>query len=266
MRIITENYHTHTRFCGHALGEASDYCRAALKKGLKVLGFTDHNAFPDDRWQQERMSYQDLPQYVQSIDEARENFPELTILKSMECDYVKEFDSFYSDELLGKQKFDYLLGAIHWFPLNGGWRIIFHDVHDGNTPSFLKGYADHYITAMQSGFFSFMAHPDVFGVFYLDWDKNTEMCARDILEAAADLKIPLEINSLGFRKRKIQRRNGYFRPYPQENFWELAMEYDVEVVISSDAHKPDDIISNMEDSFKLASKFGLKIANLSFHS
>ena len=39
---MTENYHTHTYRCGHAVGTERDYVEAALKAGIRTLGFSDH--------------------------------------------------------------------------------------------------------------------------------------------------------------------------------------------------------------------------------
>ena len=45
--------------------------------------------------------------------------------------------------------------------------------------------------------------------------------------------------------------------YPLHGFWELAGHYDIEVLANSDAHKPSDIISNIEEGYKIASTYGL---------
>lgn len=44
---ITNNYHTHTSRCGHAVGEDEEYVINAIKSGIKVLGFSDHVPFLD---------------------------------------------------------------------------------------------------------------------------------------------------------------------------------------------------------------------------
>lgn len=36
------NYHTHTFRCKHADGEDKEYVEAAIKAGIKTLGFSDH--------------------------------------------------------------------------------------------------------------------------------------------------------------------------------------------------------------------------------
>ena len=90
------NFHTHTFRCKHAKGDVDDYCRRALELGMETLGFSDHTALPDDRWLVARMPYADLDNYVEAIDRGRLGFPELKILKGMECEYVPEFKAFYS--------------------------------------------------------------------------------------------------------------------------------------------------------------------------
>ena len=40
------NYHTHTARCNHASGTEREYVEAAIKSGLKILGFADHTPYP----------------------------------------------------------------------------------------------------------------------------------------------------------------------------------------------------------------------------
>ncbi|HPX39764.1 MAG TPA: histidinol phosphate phosphatase, partial [Candidatus Hydrogenedentes bacterium] len=51
--------------------------------------------------------------------------------------------------------------------------------------------------------------------------------------------------------------------YPWIRFWELAAEYDIEVVLNSDAHRPEDVAANLDDAAAIAARFGLRIADLS---
>src|SRR5690554_6113258 len=104
-----KNYHTHTFRCNHAEGDVVDYAKKAVEKGFSLLGMADHTPLPDDRWLSMRMAYAELPDYVQAIEHAREQYPELTILKGMECEWTKEYHNFFAEELLGKYEFDYLI-------------------------------------------------------------------------------------------------------------------------------------------------------------
>ena len=40
------NYHTHTYRCGHAVGEDRQYVETAIRRGLQVLGFSEHVPMP----------------------------------------------------------------------------------------------------------------------------------------------------------------------------------------------------------------------------
>ena len=40
------NYHTHTWRCNHAEPGEERYVRAAIKRGLQILGFSDHTPYP----------------------------------------------------------------------------------------------------------------------------------------------------------------------------------------------------------------------------
>jgi len=255
-----KNYHTHTYRCKHASQDVASYCEAALEQNLSVLGISDHTALPDNRWPHIRMDIDELPNYARAIDTAREQFPALKILKGAECEYAPEYAQFFKETLLGEYQFDYLIGAAHFFPLNGEW---LNSYGNTNTSESLRAYSAYFIESMESGLFAFMAHPDLFGNCYLRWDKNTVAASREIFAAAAELQIPLEINGYGLRKPKISTPEGNRCMYPWLPFWELASEYEIEVIVNSDAHQPDDIVGKMQEAAEIGSQFGLSFADLS---
>lgn len=47
--MLRNNYHTHTKRCGHAEGEDEDYVLEALGSGITDLGFSDHIMLPGFR-------------------------------------------------------------------------------------------------------------------------------------------------------------------------------------------------------------------------
>ncbi|MBN1934818.1 MAG: histidinol-phosphatase [Anaerolineae bacterium] len=257
---ITCNLHTHTRRCKHATGAVVDYARAAIDRGLAILGISDHTPLPDNRWINVRMDFSELRAYNDEIDAARDAHPELVILKGMECEYAAEYVSFYRDTLLGELGFDFLIGGAHYFPYRGAWA----NVYDGTTDlSTLQAYASYVIESMACGLFAFIAHPDLFGNAYLRWDANAVACAHDILRAAEAFKMPLEINGYGLRKPVIDTPDGPRRQYPWLSFWKLAAGYDVPVIVNSDAHRPEDIVANMREGLAMADACGLSLVDMS---
>jgi histidinol-phosphatase (PHP family) len=255
-----DNFHAHTHRCRHAAGDVDDYCEAARRLGMRTLGFSDHTALPDDRWPAARMAYAELPGYVAAVEGARQRFPDLRILLGMECEYVPELHAWYGDELLGRYGFDYLVGAAHHFPLDAGWVGTY--AAGASTARALRAFADYTVVMMRTGYFDFIAHPDLFGVGYPRWDAETLACSRDILAAAAGLGVALEINALGLRKQAHQQRQsrGDVMPlYPWLPFWEEAAGFDVRVIVNSDAHRPGDLQARTADAHRIAERCGLSL-------
>jgi len=258
---LYKNYHTHTYRCKHAQGDVNDYAKVAIDNKVAVLGFSDHTPLPDNRWTDVRMELQELGGYISAIESTQIDFPQLTILKGMECEFADEYAGFYKDELLGRLKFDYIIAGAHYYPLNGDWV----SSYNGSMEKYqLKAYAEYVVRAINSGLFAFIAHPDLFGSAYEQWDRNAASCSRYILEAAQDMKVPLEINGYGLRKPKRTTPEGMRSMYPWMQFWELAAEYDIRVVMNSDAHKPSDVTANIDEACSIARRYGLKAADLSY--
>ena len=256
-----KNYHTHTFRCKHADGDVLDYAQAALNKGFTLLGITDHTPLPDDRWLHLRMAVSELPAYAGVIDQAQEKNPDLTILKGAECEWAPEYHSFFREVLLGEYGFDYLILGCHFFPFQGSWISSHGNLAD---PRRLVAYTNYLVESMQSGLFAFVAHPDLFGLSYAEWDKNTVTASREILQAAEDLDLPLEINGYGMTKRVIETSQGVRTAYPWRSFWELAREYHVKVVVNSDAHRPDYVDLGFQEGHKMVKDLGLTLANLDY--
>ena len=249
------NFHTHTYRCNHATGDVADYCRVAVDLGMETLGFSDHTALPDDRWLGARMPYSDLDDYVAAIDKGRRDFPGLTVLKGMECEYVPEFHAFYEDELLGARAFDYLVGAAHFFPEGDDWTGTYGGTRDAKS---LRAYADYTIDMMETGLFDFIAHPDLFGNCYAVFDADARACSRDILVAARECDVGMEINALGLRKQARKKPGNPYPLYPWLPFWELAAECDPPVIVNSDAHRPEDLQGRAGEAHDIRMGLGLR--------
>lgn len=251
------NLHTHTELCKHATGKVADYVKIAAAQGCRLLAITDHCPFPDDLWLCVRMTSQGLEPYLDAIDHARQLAPQVKVLGGLECEYIAERHGYYEDTLLGNKRIQLLVGGVHWVLHKGDWI----NLGKLSTATHLISYARNTIQTMESGLFSYVAHPDNFGHFYHEWDSNCESCARDILSAAASLQVPLEINGYGMRKPKVNTKHESRWAYPLLKFWELAAEYDIRVVCNSDAHRPEDVMANISDGIQIAAKFGLALAN-----
>lgn len=249
------NLHTHSFYCGHGTGEISEYVVEARRKGIQLLGFSEHCPVPDNRWSTSRMSYGQMSSYEADIQEARRACDDLVILTGYECDYLPQYKSYYQEL---QERVSYLIVSVHdlSFELGVEQQVFAHPL----TKEDLHVYTDLYCQGLQSRLFLFGAHPDVFAYYYYGWDDETKACSRAIIECAVSEGVALEINSNGLRKSKQMTSQGRCSSYPLFEFWQLASEYPVKVVTNSDAHKPDDMRAKMKETFELARSVGLPFA------
>lgn len=249
------NLHTHTPLCRHAAGDPVEMARLAAQAGAKVLGISDHAALPDDRWLEVRMEYADLPRYEALIEAARRAEPGLTLLKGFEAEGDPALFDYYR-YLLGERGFDYLVGAGHYLRLDGRWRSSFLYLNDLKS---LSLYAEQVVGMIESGLFSFIAHPDLFGCGFDRWDENLQAASEEIAQAAAERGVPLELNGNGWRKEKVRTSQGERAPYPWRPFWEAAAALGAPVVVNSDAHHPSELFDGIEQGLGWARELGLKV-------
>lgn len=250
------NYHIHTYRCKHAKGEIDEYAYEAKKKGLKSIGFTDHTPLPDRFTQFMRMDIQELDDYSKKIENEKNKYINIEIYKGLECEYDKKYINFYK-EIKEKYKLDYLICGQHFFKCKDNPIFYLDKPFMGKQE--VIAYTKYVIKAIDSGLFSFIAHPDLFGLFYKDWDKETEVCSKAIVEAAKDNNILLEINTQGWFKNKILTNRGYRSPYPLDKFWEIASDYNIKAIINTDAHTLARIDDGIVRGYEYASNFNIEI-------
>ncbi|MFA9465385.1 MAG: histidinol-phosphatase [Velocimicrobium sp.] len=249
-----KNFHTHTFRCKHAKGDVFDYIKMAKLKNMTELGFSDHSPLPDGWWLDVRMGLGELEGYVDAVLEGKKDNPTMRILLGLECDYSPEYISFFQD-IKKKYAMDYLIGSIHAFPFEGEKVGCFQEkkIFDGKM---LKAYAESFVKAMESGSFTFMAHPDLFCLSLAGWNKEALAVSAYMLEAAKGLNMPLEINCSGIRKSMDM---GKFEiAYPKREFWELAARFDIKTIVNSDAHTPESLTDNMDAGLFLQKEYNIE--------
>ena len=95
---------------------------------------------------------------------------------------------------------------------------------------------------METGYFSYVCHPDLYLSGYAEFDKTAEGIAHLIAQKSVELDIPLELNLGGFRRNFKGYGTGECRyEYPNFDFWKIVASYGCKVLIGIDAHEPKNI-------------------------
>ncbi len=227
------NLHTHSFYCRHGHGGLASYAEEAERLGLTLLGFSEHCPRPDKRFAKSRMFPEEMVVYEKDARGVAELHPNMTILLGYECDYSVNHQAYYED-LLSSGRVEYLITGTHFIKTSSGFVSPFKDIL---TKEQIYFYLDSILEAMHSGLFSFVAHPDLYLAGYRSFDNSAEDVAKKIIEAAIELKLPLEVNGNGMLKPSIDGRYAY----PVKPFWTLASEMGAKAVFNTDAHEVENL-------------------------
>lgn len=220
------NYHTHTRWCRHGVGEIEDYILEAIRLGFEELAITEHVPHKDNI-DKNRMQWEEFSAYDKEFEQMiRKYSGQIKLIKGFECEYypeeMKSYENFrdnYGYELL-------ILGQHRC-----GKNRMFDSFTQKKSFEECQVYIKQVCEGLDTGMFAFFAHPDVVLYHYNNdqWDTSCEGIMRPIFENCQKNHIPMEINGNGFRDG---------RRYPDMEAFRLSTEYQLEYLINADAHNP----------------------------
>lgn len=237
--MFTSNYHSHTKRCGHAIGEDEEYVLEALGHGIRYFGFSDHAMLPGFSEPYKRGDYSLFDDYVKSITTLKEKYKDqITIYLGFEAESFPCYYTFYK-ELLENHVLDYMILGNH-MAMNDNREVTCHFSRI-TSASQLFLYRDLAIKAMASGMFSIFAHPDYFMAGIDNFDSDCKKVSRDLIQAAIAYDIPLEINLAGIRTGERTYKKGKRWMYPTDEFFTLAGKYRAKCIFGDDAHAPSQI-------------------------
>lgn len=225
------NYHTHTRRCNHAKGTEREYVEAAIEAGYRVLGFADHVPhIVNDREcrMRSRMRPEETYEYMSVLTKLRDEYVnDIEIHIGFEMEY---YPRYFEETMRFLDGFDYeylILGQHYIDDVPEGEHVMNRE----NSDEQLTTYVDRIIAGINTGKFSYVAHPDV--IYYTHDDAFYKAEMKRLCRAAKEQGVPLELNCVGVKKNRC---------YPNDRFWRIASDVGNSVIIGVDAHSPEEIL------------------------
>lgn len=245
------NYHTHTWRCHHAQPDENSYVRAAISRGLKTLGFSDHTPYPFSKGFHSsfRMEPEMLPDYCRTIEALKGQYRDsIRVEIGLEAEYYPKYFKELK-ALLRDTPVTYLLLGQHYVGNETD------GVYSGTPtadPETLKAYCRQTRDGMQTGLFTYLAHPDL--LYFTGNDRLYRQEMSGLFQDAKSCGMPLEVNLLGLSDR---------RHYPSKRFLELAAEENCPVIFGCDAHEPGALSDTSPEAQakKLIAPYGLTLLN-----
>ena len=235
------NYHTHTARCGHAEGTDEQYVQAALAQGFDVLGFSDHVPWPyasGFTHRHVRMGIEQLDEYVAAMRALkRRHAGEIELLIGFECEYFPDYMGWLAD-MKEEKGLDYLIFGNHYEGTDEGGMYFGSAV----CAEHLRRYVDSAQKGAQTGLFAYMAHPDLFMRRYPGFDDDCRAAARDLCQICRQNHLPMEYNLHDRYRLGPLNRDGY----PNAEFFEIAYDAGVEIILGLDAHAPQELFDPRE--------------------
>jgi histidinol-phosphatase (PHP family) len=249
---LPPDYHMHTPLCRHATGEPVDYAKRALEIGLTEIGFSDHSPMLRDDFDNWRMRFDQLDEYVEKIRKAQKDFPQLAIRLALEVDFLPGGEDWIR-ELAARHPWDYFIGSVHY--VSDSWAIDdpqkLSEWKNRDSFEVWQIYFERLTKAAESKLFEIIGHADLPKKFGHKPNRDCKPLYENFLKAANKSCCAIELNTAGLRKdcKEI---------YPSREILELAFQKDALICFGSDAHAPEEVGMNFAAAIQLAREVGYK--------
>jgi histidinol-phosphatase (PHP family) len=249
---LPADYHMHTPFCRHAVGEPVDYAKRAVEIGLTEIGFSDHSPIRQDNFDNWRMNFDQLDEYVAKVRLAQKKFPQLTIRLALEVDFLPGHESWIR-ELAARHPWDYFIGSVHY--VSDSWAIDdpqkLSEWKHRDSFEVWQIYFERLTMAAESKLFEIIGHSDLPKKFGHRPTRDCTPLYEKFLDGAKKSGCAIELNTAGLRKdcKEI---------YPSCQILELAFQKNVPITFGSDAHAPEEVGLNFAEAIQLARQTGYK--------
>ncbi|MDD2889979.1 MAG: histidinol-phosphatase HisJ family protein [bacterium] len=238
------DYHIHTIFSDGS-GTHEEYLKAAIKKGMTEIGFSDHICFKKVEW---TMKISDIPIVIEKIQSMNKESA-IPIKFGIELDFLPGFEN-ETKEFIKKYPFDYVIGSVHHLD---DWCF--------DSPKQVKGYEkwdidelyvlyfDLVRKAASTGLFDIIAHPDVIKKFGHRPTKNIDDLLEETAKALKEGDVCIDINTSGLIKpcKEI---------YPGKQLLEMCYKNGVPITFGSDSHLPARVGADFDYAAKLVRDAG----------
>ena len=248
--MIKANYHTHSHYCD-GKGDIKEYIEMAISKGLTHLGFSGHAPVPfENTFAISNDKYND---YCSKINRLKEEYNDkIKIFLGLEIDYIPGISDNFST-LINEGNLDYCIGSVDlvnknkdnnlWF-IDGSKQETYDEglnrVFGGDIKAAVKAFF-HQTNDMLTS-----QHPDILGHFnkvvmhnkeryFSSSDKWFINLVYETLEIVKSTDCVCEINTRGLYKGR------YYDYYPSKDIIQIMNNMEIPVVVSTDAHCPDEL-------------------------
>ncbi|KUO52502.1 MAG: hypothetical protein APF76_05565 [Desulfitibacter sp. BRH_c19] len=239
---MTVDYHIHAVGHGdrkHTKNEIKPFIEKAVELGLMEIGFADHD------W---HLSDIDMDNYK----ELRREYSNIKIRVGLEFEYFPDQVEKIR-QVIHSNNFDYTIGSVHFL---GNWNFdhldYIKEYENWTTENFYIKYYETLLGCIETGLFNIAGHLDLVKIFNYRIDAQKALkLANPVLDEIKNQEMVMEINTAGLYKPVKEF-------YPSLDIIKLAVEKNIPLTISSDAHRFEDVGRNNDMIRRILKDLGVK--------
>ena len=266
------DYHMHFEYGTYDENWVKLFFQEAQKKGLNEIGISEHThgfkEFKDLYYEELILDHSEIGEFqkkwldnpkskfVHTLDEYRD-FINYLKSKGYPVKFGLEVCNFhnqkYVQEILSKYEWDYLIVSIHFIK---GWGFDFsalkHKFNERNLNDIWKDYSDEIENVASTGFYDVLGHPFNLRLFKNIPEKDD---VNNLLEKTAKIlkenNMIVDVNTGTLHRYPIEE----ITPYP--DFMEYVKKYNIPVILTSDAHQPEQVGIKIKEASEYLKKYGI---------
>lgn len=237
--MLITDYHVHIERGPYTRDWLNRFIEQAHKAGISSLGISEHayrfhqtKHLLDNPWVNQRKT-QDLDEYINLIQGAKKDAG-IDLKLGIEMDWMPENSDAMKD-FIKQYPFDYSIGSIHWL---GGFGFDLEELKDQWRQGMVEDIYNTYFGLLEQMIeqapCTIIGHADVIKVFGFKADAYSYGWHRKLTPKIKASGMRVEVSTAGWRKPVKEI-------YPHPSWIKLLVQSGVPIVLSSDAHKPEDV-------------------------
>lgn len=255
MRGPITDYHVHVERGPYTVEWLEEFVAQAHKAGVTELGISEHAyRFTQTRnllsnpWVEKRKT-EDLDAYLGLLQAARKKGIKVKI--GIEMDFMPDNAEGMRD-FLAAYPFDYAIGSVHWL---GGFGFDLDEMRDQWEQNRIEVVYDTYFSILEQMIearcVDIIGHADVIKVFGFKAPAVARTWYERLTPKIKQSGLALEVSTAGWRKPVSEI-------YPAPEWLPGLVAADVPLVLSSDAHRPEDVGALYPQALDLLRALGVR--------
>ena len=261
------DYHMHFEYGDYDESWVQGFFDAAERRGLDEIGITEHShTFPEfkrlyyddlilddsfigafqQKWLKKNKFKHTLEDYFNFMSKLKEHHKVKTGIEV--CNFQ---DQSAVKKILDDYDFDYIIGSVHFLrgwaydssEIKSEWNN--HDLHE-----IYEWYTQEVEKLAAAKLYDVLGHPFNIRLFKNIPDFDVTEYLERVAKALKAADMAIDVNTGTRYRYPIEE----ISPYP--DFMKIAVKYELPIIISSDAHKPEDCGSFCDEAIDYVKSFG----------